>query len=122
MLNRISIAALLTLAAFLPAKGQSALACVEAVVPKIERNWVLPAAAKFAPSDAVRLRIELKRDGFLMRPPVVTNPANSPLQQTLADAAIRAAEKGQPYSIPPGLYEQCRILNLRFDPRFMNGG
>ena len=48
--------------------------------------------------------------------------AYTPVQQAMADAAVRAAESAQPFSIPPQQYEQCRDMILRFNPREMYGG
>ena len=50
------------------------------------------------------------------------DPARSPAQQAMAEAAIRAVENGQPYKIPPQQHEQCRDIILRFDPHAMYGG
>ncbi len=96
--------------------------CADAVQSRIEQNWILPIGGVAAEAAVVRLHIELKRDGFLLRPPSVMDQAYSPVQQAMSDAAVRAAESGQPYSIPPQQYEQCRDMILRFNPRDMYGG
>ncbi len=96
--------------------------CADAIQSRIEQNWILPIGGQSAENTIIRLRIELKRDGYLLRPPTIMEPAYSPVQQAMADAAVRAAESGQPYSIPPQQYEQCRDLILRFNPRDMYGG
>lgn len=96
--------------------------CADAIQSRIEQNWILPIGEQAAENAIVRLRIELRRDGYLLRPPTVMDPPYSPVQQAMADAAVRAAESGQPYSIPPQQYEQCRDMILRFNPRDMYGG
>lgn len=96
--------------------------CADAIQSRIEQNWILPIGGQSAETTVIRLRIELRRDGYLLRPPTVMDPAYSPVQQAMADAAVRAAESGQPYTIPPQQYEQCRDLILRFNPRDMYGG
>ncbi|MGB9026652.1 MAG: cell envelope integrity protein TolA [Rhodomicrobium sp.] len=96
--------------------------CADAIQSRIEQNWILPIGGQSAENTVVRLRIELKRDGYLLKPPTVMDPAYSPVQQAMADAAIRAAESGQPFIIPPQQYEQCRDLILRFNPHDMYGG
>jgi outer membrane biosynthesis protein TonB len=96
--------------------------CADAIQSRIEQNWILPIGGQAAETTVIRLRIELRRDGYLLRPPTVMDPAYSPVQQAMADAAVRAAESGQPYTIPPQQYEQCRDLILRFNPRDMYGG
>jgi len=40
----------------------------------------------------------------------------------MADAAVRAAIRGQPYLVPPEQYERCRDMVLRFNLRDMYGG
>ncbi|MGC1584567.1 MAG: cell envelope integrity protein TolA [Rhodomicrobium sp.] len=96
--------------------------CADAIQSRIEQNWILPIGGQSAENTVVRLRIELKRDGYLLKPPTVMDPAYSPVQQAMADAAIRAAESGQPFIVPPQQYEQCRDLILRFNPHDMYGG
>ncbi|MFY9641440.1 MAG: cell envelope integrity protein TolA [Rhodomicrobium sp.] len=96
--------------------------CADAIQSRIEQNWILPIGGQSAENTIVRLRIELKRDGYLLKPPIVMDPAYSPVQQAMADAAIRAAESGQPFIVPPQQYEQCRDLILRFNPHDMYGG
>ncbi len=96
--------------------------CADAIQSRIEQAWILPIGGQSAENTVIRLHIELKRDGSLQRPPAVMDPAYSPVQQAMADAAVRAAESAQPYNIPPQQYEQCRDMILRFNPRDMYGG
>jgi outer membrane biosynthesis protein TonB len=102
--------------------AMNASSCADAVQSRIEQNWILPIGGAAAETAVIRLHIILKRDGFLSSPPAVMDPAYSPVQRAMADAAVRAAESGQPYSIPPQQYEQCRDMILRFNPREMYGG
>ncbi len=96
--------------------------CADLVQSRIEQNWDLPIGALSAETTIVRLRIELNRDGTLLRPPTVMDASMSPSYQAMADAAVRAALRGQPYLIPPEQYERCRDMVLRFNPRDMYGG
>jgi len=96
--------------------------CADLVQSRIEQNWDLPIGAKSAEATIVRLRIELNRDGTLLRPPTVMDASMSPTYQAMADAAIRAAIRGAPYLFPPEQYERCRDMVLRFNPRDMYGG
>jgi colicin import membrane protein len=96
--------------------------CADLVQSRIEQNWDLPIGALSAETTIVRLRIELNRDGTLLRPPNVMDSSMSPSYQAMADAAVRAALRGQPYIIPPEQYERCRDMVLRFNPRDMYGG
>jgi outer membrane biosynthesis protein TonB len=102
--------------------AMNAGSCADAIQSRIEQNWILPIGGQSAENTIIRLRIELKSDGYLLRPPTVMDPAYSPVQQAMADAAVRAAESGQPFIIPPQQFEQCRDLILRFNPRDMYGG
>jgi outer membrane biosynthesis protein TonB len=96
--------------------------CADLVQSRIEQNWDVPRGAQSAESVIVRLRIELNRDGSLLRPPTIMDASSSPVYQTMADAAVRAAIRGQPYVFPPAQYERCRDMILKFDPREMYGG
>ncbi len=96
--------------------------CADAVQSRIEQNWDLPIGQQSAENIIVRLRIELNRDGTLLRPPTVMDQSYAAGYQAMADAAVRAAIRGQPFMIPPRQYEQCRDMILRFNPRDMYGG
>ncbi len=96
--------------------------CADLIQSRIEQNWDLPIGALSAETTIVRLRIELNRDGSLLRPPTVMDASMSPTYQAMADAAVRAALRGQPYLFPPEQYERCRDMILRFNPRDMYGG
>jgi outer membrane biosynthesis protein TonB len=105
------------------ARGQmNAGSCADLVQSRIEQNWDLPIGAVSAENTVVRLRIELNRDGSLLHPPTIMDSSFSPGYQAMADAAVRAAIRGQPYNVPPEQYERCRDMVLRFNPRDMYGG
>jgi hypothetical protein len=121
-LLRFLYAVLFAVAAAPQAQAAGAGSCAGSIQRRIEENWLPPPISGEAAGAAViRLHIELKRDGHLLRPAAVMEPARSPAQQAIADAAVRAVEKGQPYEIPPQQYEQCRDVILRFNPRDMYG-
>jgi colicin import membrane protein len=101
---------------------RNAASCGDVVRSRIEHNWDLPFGRLSADATIVRLRIELSPDGSLSRQPYVLDGSTSPGFQAVADAAIRAAIRGQPYPIPPDQFDRCRIMNLTFDPRDMYGG
>ncbi len=102
--------------------AQNAGSCADLVQSRIEQNWDLPIGALSAETTIVRLHIELRRDGALERPPTVLDPSYSPTYQAMADAAVRAAIRGQPYLLPPEQYERCKDMVLKFNPRDMYGG
>lgn len=96
--------------------------CAEYIQDRIGQNWDLPIGGLSAERTVVRLHIELNPDGTLRHPPAVMDQASSPTYQAMADAAVRAAIKGQPYVLPPQQFERCRDIVLRFDPSEMYGG
>jgi len=102
--------------------SMNAGSCADAILGKIEQNWILPIGALSAENTVIDLHIELRRDGMLARPPAVLNQSASPVYQAMARAAVSAAESGQPYRIPPQQYEQCRDITITFNPRDMYGG
>ena len=102
--------------------ARNAGSCADLVQSRIEQNWDLPIGALSADVTVVRLHIELRRDGSLERPPTVLDPSYSATYQAMADAAVRAAIRGQPYMLPPEQYERCRDMVLKFNPRDMYGG
>jgi hypothetical protein len=99
----------------------NAASCGEAVQSRIVQNMILPVGGEAAETELIRLRIELKRDGFLLRAPAVMDRSSSPVDQAIANAAVRAAENSEPYNIPPQQYEQCRDMILKFYVRDMYG-
>ena len=102
--------------------AMNAGSCADAILSRIEQNWILPIGAQSAENTIIRLHIELNREGMLARPPAVLDQSESPVYQAMARAAVSAAESGQPYAIPPQQYEQCRVMTLRFNPHDMYGG
>ena len=102
--------------------AMNAGSCADAIQGRIEQAWILPIGGQSAENTVIRLHIELRRDGTLVRPPEVMDQAYTPVQQALANSAMRAASSAQPYNIPPQQYEQCRDITLKFNPRDMYGG
>jgi colicin import membrane protein len=102
--------------------ARNAASCGDVVRARIERNWDLPFGGLSGEADIVRLRIEFAPDGSLSRPPLVLDGGGSPAFRAVADAAIRAAIRGQPYPIPPDQFDRCRVMNLTFDPRDLARG
>jgi TolA protein len=89
---------------------------------QISRCWTPPIGGLGAEQIVVKLHIELKQDGTLVRPPEIVNSSSSPFFVAAADSAIRAVLQCQPYTMPPNKYSQWRDMNLNFDPRRMYGG
>jgi len=86
---------------------------------RISGCWNTPVGVTDAEKLIVKVRIFLKRDGTLMRPPEIMNSASG----IAADSAIRAIRRCGPYDmLPQKKYNVWREVVLNFDPREMFGG
>jgi hypothetical protein len=95
---------------------------IDAFRAQISRCWTPPVGGLGGDPIIVKLRIALKEDGSLIRPPEVSNQLGSPFFRPAADSAVRAVMQCQPYHMPPKKYGQWRDMLLTFDPRHMYGG
>lgn len=95
---------------------------VDAFRAQISRCWTPPVGGLGGDPIIVKLRIALKEDGSLARPPEVSNQMVSPFFRPAADSAVRAVMQCQPYQMPADKYGQWRDMLLTFDPRQMYGG
>jgi hypothetical protein len=89
---------------------------------QISRCWTPPVGGLGAEDIVVKLRIELNKDGTLVRPPQIANGGSTPFFTAAADSAMRAVFQCQPYAMPADKYSQWRDMLLNFDPRRMYGG
>ncbi len=89
---------------------------------QISRCWTPPVGGLGAEDIVVKLRIELNKDGTLVRPPQIANGGSSAFFTAAADSAMRAVFQCQPYTMPADKYGQWRDMLLNFDPRRMYGG
>ncbi len=89
---------------------------------QISRCWTPPVGGLGADEIVVKLRIELNKDGTLVRPPQLANSNSSPFFTAAADSAMRAVLQCQPYTMPAEKFSQWRDMLLNFDPRRMYGG
>ncbi len=86
---------------------------------RIGQCWSPPTGVKDAEKLLVKVRIRLKRDGTLSRPPQIM----SSVSQAAADSAVRAIRRCVPYDMfPPKKYNTWREIVLNFDPGQMFGG
>jgi len=86
---------------------------------KIGQCWSTPVGVKDAEKLFVKIKIRLKRDGTLARPPQVLD-SNS---EIAADSALRAIRLCGPYDMfSPKKYNSWREIVLNFDPSEMFGG
>jgi hypothetical protein len=95
---------------------------IDAFRAQISRCWTPPVGGLGGDPIVVKLRIALKEDGSLVRPPEVSNQMGSPFFRPAADSAVRAVMQCQPYQMPSEKYGQWRDMLLTFDPRHMYGG
>ena len=89
---------------------------------QISRCWTPPVGGLGGEDIVVKLRIELNRDGTLVKAPQLANSGSSAFFTAAADSAVRAVFQCQPYTMPPEKYSQWRDMLLNFDPRRMYGG
>ncbi len=88
---------------------------------QIERCWSPPVGVAGAAELAVKVRLDLRRDGGLSSAPIVMNSGDG-VFQVAAEAAMRAVSQCQPYDLPGDKYDAWREIIFTFDPRFMLGG
>ncbi len=118
-----------------PARRQSALAAriatatlAAAIRQRVQQCWFVPAGAKDLEKMQVRIRIELRRDGRLARPPQFIGAGNlsAPGREffrIFAESARRAVLNCQPYdNLPLSQYELWRQIEFTFDAGEMLGG
>jgi hypothetical protein len=89
---------------------------------QVSRCWSPPVGGLGAEEIVVKLRIELNKDGTLVRPPQLANGGASQFFTAAADSAMRAVLQCQPYTMPVEKFSQWRDMLLNFDPRRMYGG
>jgi len=86
---------------------------------RIGECWSPPTGLKDAEKLLVKVKIRLKRDGTLSRPPQIM----SSISQAAADSAVRAIRRCVPYDMfPSKKYNTWREIVLNFDPSQMFGG
>ena len=87
------------------------------------RCWSIPIGMPEDDSLVVKVKISLRQDGSLMKPPEVTDHQrmNKPSEKyfkVLAESALRAVRRCDPIKTPSiERYEYLKTLQLNFDPR-----
>ncbi len=89
---------------------------------QIGNCWNTPVGVKNAENLVVKIKIRLKRDGTLERPPEILSPLSSATYRVAADSAVRAIRRCGPYQLPAKKFNVWREIVLNFDPREMFGG
>ena len=92
---------------------------IDAFRAQVSRCWNPPVGGLGADRLVVRMRLKLKVDGMLARPPQLMNSQSSPFFAAASDAALRAVWQCQPYEMPIKKYRVWSDMVLNFDPREM---
>ena len=91
---------------------------------KVESCWSIPAGSKGADDLAVRIKIFLRVDGTLQRPPELMDRSrlSDPFYRAAAESAERAIRRCAPYELPLEQYDIWRELIFTFDPKELLDG
>jgi hypothetical protein len=88
--------------------------------------WSVPLGLPYEDNLLVRVKLELKQDGTIMKSEVLDHERmNKPGQKfykILAESALRAIRLCQPLKVPPTGYEKWKNIQLNFDPTEMLKG
>ena len=88
--------------------------------------WSVPLGLPFDDNLLVRIKLQLKKDGTVMKSEILDHERmNRPGQKfykILAESALRAVRICQPLKVPPTGYERWKDLQLNFDPTEMLKG
>ena len=88
--------------------------------------WSVPLGLPYDEDLLVRIKLELKQDGTIMKSEILDHQRmNRPGQKfykILAESALRAVRLCQPLKVPPTGYENWRNIQLNFDPTEMLKG
>ena len=88
--------------------------------------WSVPLGLPYDENLLVRLKLELKKDGTILKSEILDHQRmNMPGQKfykILAESALRAVRLCQPLKVPPTGYEKWKNIQLNFDPTEMLRG
>ena len=88
--------------------------------------WSVPLGLPYDKDLLVRLKLELKKDGTILKSEIMDHQRmNMPGQKfykILAESALRAVRLCQPLKVPPTGYEKWKNIQLNFDPTEMLKG
>ena len=88
--------------------------------------WSVPLGLPYDKDLLVRIKLELKKDGTIMKSEILDHERmNKPSQKfykILAESALRAVRLCQPLKVPPTGYEKWKNIQLNFDPTEMLKG
>tara|TARA_B100000700_G_C14944200_1_gene808325 strand:- start:321 stop:1085 length:765 start_codon:yes stop_codon:yes gene_type:complete len=88
--------------------------------------WSIPLGLPYDKDLLVRIKLELKQDGTIMKSEILDHERmNKPGQKfykILAESALRAVRLCQPLKVPPTGYDNWKNIQLNFDPTEMLKG
>tara|TARA_B100001057_G_scaffold359153_1_gene361377 strand:- start:1425 stop:2156 length:732 start_codon:yes stop_codon:yes gene_type:complete len=88
--------------------------------------WSVPLGLPYDEDLLVRIKLELKQDGSIMKSEILDHQRmNKPGQKfykVLAESALRAVRLCQPLKVPPTGYEKWKNIQLNFNPTEMLKG
>jgi hypothetical protein len=88
--------------------------------------WSVPLGLPYDKDLLVRIKLELKKDGTIMKSEILDHQRmNKPGQKfykVLAESALRAVRLCQPLRVPPTGYEKWKNIQLNFNPTDMLKG
>jgi hypothetical protein len=92
---------------------------IAAVVKEVRSCWTVPSDQPVEGSDIVHLRVNLAIDGSVTGRPEVTDTERmaEPAFRVLAESAISAVLRCQPYGLPRTKYQLWKVVVMEFDPR-----
>lgn len=83
----------------------------------------MPATVSQGDNIRIVLRVPFTTEGTIAAPPALIEASASPKGLALMKGAIEALKACQPYRmLPPGKYDQWKVLDLSFTPRDFSGG
>ena len=98
----------------------------DALKAQIFGCWSVPLGLPFDENLLVRIKLELKKDGTILKSEILDHERmNRPGQKfykILAESALRAVRLCQPLKVPPTGYEKWKNIQLNFDPTEMLQG
>lgn len=96
---------------------------IDALRARLRQCWNPPVGAADAQKLFVVFRVLFKKDGSIMRDPVLVEGAASSFGPALAESAKRALLQCQPYRmLKPEHYDTWKDMEITFDPRDMLRG
>tara|TARA_B100000941_G_scaffold160893_1_gene114451 strand:- start:1501 stop:2259 length:759 start_codon:yes stop_codon:yes gene_type:complete len=88
--------------------------------------WSIPLGLPYDENLLVRIKLQLKRDGTIMKSEILDHERMNRPGQTfykiLAESALRAVRICQPLKVPPTGYEKWKNIQLNFNPTEMLKG